>query len=164
MDVSGWTIEQRMRFPDYCFGNRMLMGLSYSNSVAGSTRWRIHTTVLPAQICIWQTKILWRAVDSTMSFIRFGFRATLPTTQAQMDSAIPVLPDFGDVSHSPPRVWLPSGGHEVWAFDLRKGMATSSLKLTLEIYAQVAPVTVLFAFVYSLLPTDMAGWLAHNKV
>lgn len=164
MDVSGWTLAQKMELPDWCFGSRKLMGVSQTRAVPGATDWVIHTTNLPLEICIWQVRIFWRHQDDWASFIRMGFRATVPVNTGQMDTAIPILPDFGNVVYTPPRIHCASGGHEVWAIDLRKGMNTGAHKMVMEMYVNTDKVSVIFTIVFSELPTEIPAHLDPNTV
>lgn len=165
MDVSGWTIDQKMRLPDWCFGNRSIISLTLGITGAGNFRWAISSVVLPTEICMWKLSILFRWCDNESSRVRFGFRATLPTSEAEMDTSMPVFPDLGDAAYSPPRIFLTDWGHEVWEFETRTGIVIGAgLKLTGEIKSAGTAAKVLLVIVYSGLPTNMAGWLAHNKV
>lgn len=164
MDVSGWTLAQRMRLPDWCFGDRSLVGLVIDANGVGVTNWEIHPKALPANIAIWQASIIPLRSDSTNDYIRMGLRATVPTSEAEMDTAIPILPDFGYFVWTPPRVYLSDGAFIPWTFNMRTAFATAGLKLVLELHSALGRVSTIFSFVYSELPTSMAGWLAHNKV
>lgn len=164
MDVSGWTIEQRMRFPDWCFGNRRILSVSVGNNTAGTFRWKISGTTLPDQICIWSVGIYPRYIDSYSSYIRLAFAATVPTTEAEMNAATPALPDFGELIYTPPRIYLADGGYEVWQIPLRKGMDVTGKKLVVELYCATVKVHLLPYLTFSELPTNMEGWLAHKKV
>lgn len=164
MDVSGWTIDQRMRLPDWCFGNRKIIALNMRAVGAGVFYWRISGVTLPQDICIWQIGMFPRFVDSMNSYFRVGLRATVPTSEAEMDEAVPVLPDFGAINYTPPRIHLMDGGTSVWQFFHRKGMETGGKKLVAELWCSTSDVALIFYMLYSELPTNMAGWLAHHKV
>jgi len=129
MDVSGWTIEQRMRLPDWCFGNRRIFSLTETVGVAAGLVWKKSPITLPANICLWSVGILPRLLDSWSSYIRVGFATAVPTSEAQMDASIPVMPDFGNYLYTPPRIYMAAAGTEVWQFNLRKGIATSGCSL-----------------------------------
>lgn len=164
MDISGWTVDQRMRFPDWCFGNRKVIGVSGTATGVGVFYWVAAFIVMPDPVCLWAVNIFPRKVSSTNDYIRVGFRASKPTSEAQMDESIPIFPNFPHPAHQPPRIFMSESGLEVWRFDVRKGMVTGGFKLVMEVHSATVKTSILFSLVYSELPTNMAGWMAHNKV
>lgn len=164
MDVSGWTVDQRMRFPDWAFGNRKVTSVSKTVNGPNGIGWKISAVALPDPICIWELCITPVVADVYPGILRIGLADTLPTTEDQMNATIPLLPDFGDLSLTPPRIVLGTARYEVWRFPIRKGMATGGKKVVIELRCPQTKLNLLIHLVYSELPTSMAGWLAHNKV
>lgn len=164
MDVSGWTIAQRMRFPDWCFGNRELVSVFTLNEAVGTYVYNISTLALPDPVCIWQ--VCFQSVpDATGGGrIRVGFAAAVPTNEAEMDAAVDFLPHFGHVVTGPNKILFQEPNYVFFSFDVRKGLVTGGKKLVSSTYCTVAKVRINCFLLVSGLPTDMAGWLAHSKV
>lgn len=159
IDVSGWSLDKRLRLPDWCFGNREVMSVSNTTTGVGNFSWKISGITLPTEICIWTLGILVRTNDSYISTVRIGFLDTLPTTIGEMDLAIPILPDFGSTTYTPPRIALADEGREVWQFNLRKGIDTGGLKMALELKCGGTEVALIVFLVYSELPTEIPAFL-----
>lgn len=164
MDVSGWTVDQRMRFPDWCFGNKKVISLYGFSTGVTTLTWDIHTLSLPDPVCIWEIMIMPLVNSHVYNYIRVGLTAKKPVNEAEMDASIPVLPDFGVVTYTPPRIYFSDDSKEILKFTLRKGMVTDGLYLTTEAFSNDVKISILIALVISELPTQMAGWLAHHKV
>lgn len=163
MDVSGWTIEQKMRLPDWCFGQRQLVMAGGTASGAGTKVWDISELALPQQICVWQMGIIPRHLSSASDYVRIGFNSTLPTSEAEMDTSIPLLEYFGWTLYSPPRIIMPATGTELWEFFLRRGMDTEGKKLTVEVACVITKISLIVYMLYSELPSSMISWLSHNQ-
>ena len=163
MDISKrWTIDERMRLPDWCFGSREVAGVSRTAVGVGVTAWAISALALPKEACIWEVGIIPRAIDSTNSYVRFGLNDTLPTNTGEMDLSIPILPNFGTSPPQPPKIYLATGV-EVWKFAPRKGLDTKGKKLTIELNCFTGPKVAMFVYVvFSGLPTNISGWLANQ--
>ncbi|MBA7679125.1 hypothetical protein ES703_87408 [subsurface metagenome] len=164
MDVSSWTLAQRMRLPDWCFGNRDLLMLSLGVWTGGGFGWVIGAEALPQQICIWQMGVVIRRNESADNYFRLGMRATIPTTEAHMNDSTPLFPKWGNINYTPPRITLPAETDQVWFFNTRNGIDTGGLKFVGEIWGDDCAAMAQVNIVYSELPTSMAGWLAHHKV
>ena len=121
MKIKRWTIDEKMRLPDWCFGNRKIISLALTVSGAGTLGWKISGVSLPVQICIWTFGLYPVSIDNKYSWIRCGLRETVPTSSAEMDTSIPIMPNFGSISQTPPVMYLAPGANEILQFALRKG-------------------------------------------
>lgn len=166
MDVSGWTIEQRMRFPPWCYGNRLMYNCRMSNIVAGSMTWTISNDPLPDPACIWALGfILWTG-DHPWSYWRMGLRSTIPTSEAEMNTCQNIFPDFGNQTFAPPRINVATISGSYYQLPLAYGLVTGGKKFVIEGLLNAAGGNLIFNayLIVSGLPTSMAGWLAHHKV
>ncbi len=166
MDVSDWTIDQRMRLPDWCFGNRKLLSLQVNVIAEGSFRWYITTESLPDPACIWAVGFSVSDSDQKYNYIRMGLADNVPMNEAQMDATTPLFPYFGSTVFAPPKIYVPTKSGVAFYIVSRKGLVTGGKKFVAEAWLNVGG-TILFGHLYILvseLPTSMAGWLAHNKV
>lgn len=166
MDVTGWTVDQRMRLPDWCFGNRSLIGLRLTTTTPGGYDWDIAALALPDPCCIWGLGLNITQSDQRSSFVRMGLATAVPTSSAEMDATTPLFPYFGNAVYTPPRVHFPTIGGPAYFIPVRKGMVTGGKKFVGEIYLHGAGTALLLDvyLIVSGLPTHMAGWLAHHKV
>lgn len=164
MDVTGWTMEQRMRLPDWCFGNRQIISVYLVNDTPASRAWAISTIALPDPACIWQFAYTWMPDVAGSGWVRVGLADAVPVNQAQMDAADPILPYFGSPTETPPVICPPSFQTMYVAIDTRRGIVTGGKKLVVEIRCGAAKTKIVVWVLVSCLPTDMAGWLAHNIV
>lgn len=162
MNIKRWTIDERMRLPDFCFGNRQVISVSKTASGPAAFSWAISDKGLPDPACIWVFGVLPRRVDNTNNYCRVSLGDTLPTNEAEMNATQPVLPQFGALAWTPPRIYPPTTTMTVWQFDLRKGMVTGGKKLILECYASIDAMAAIAFIVVSELPTNISGWLAHS--
>lgn len=165
MDVTGWTVEQKMRLPDWCFGHTLLLSCRAYLPTADSWGWWITTQALPDPACIWAVGMLVWESDYRGNYIRMGLSDTLPTSEAEMNGAQNIFPDLGDNNFTPPIVNVPVFAGQFFHIPLKKGLATGGKKFVLEGRVHSTG-TYLLAIVYIVvtkLPTSMAGWLAHNK-
>ena len=166
MDVSDWTIAQRMRLPDWCFGSRETYIAHGGVASPDTYNWGISDNALPDPACIWEFVILLGASDYAYNKVRIGLSDTVPTSKEEMDATDNIFPDFGDKATTPPGIncgIIP--GMFFW-ISLRRGLATGGKKLVMEAKRHASG-TILIAdiiLVISTLPTDMAGWMAHSKV
>lgn len=164
MDITGWSIEQRMRLPDWCFGNRELTGAYVSRNPTGLV-WAIGTLVLPDPACIWTVYITSMPNAGMMSYVRVGLADTVPTSEAEMNAAVEILPHGWQARAGPNRISLLSGAYALLVYDVRRGMATGGKKLVIEMDNIFYGWNRVEAdLIVSGLPTDMAGWLAHSPV
>lgn len=164
MDVSTWTVDQRMRLPDWCFGNRMLIGLFHNNTHPGTTEWAIRDIALPDPVCIWEFWYLIIETAANYGTYRAGLADTVPVNVAQMDEALEIYPYFG-IDHAGPNYIIrktEDATHVV--IKLRKGMVTGGKKLVMEVGSVAGTARGFFGLLVSGLPTNMAGWMAHNPV
>lgn len=164
MDVSGWTIDQKMRLPDWCFGNRQVIAAYANTPEIATCYWGISEIALPDPVCIWSLGWWLGKAASAYYDFRFGLRDTVPTSIAEMDTAVEILPYLGSPHAGPNTLRVEYIETAVSQIDLKKGMVTGGKKLVVEIKSSVQWVACNVFLVCSELPTDMASWLAHNKV
>ena len=163
MDVSGWTTDQRMRLPDWCFGNRQLVSVRVNATSATSNQWGISTIVLPDPVCIWEIMFEVESVGGGYGYFRIGLAHVVPTSQPEMNLADDILPDYGLPYAGPKDIFFLQITSAKWKFKLRKGMATGGKKLVVENSCTAPDFHIIVSMTVSGLPTSMAGWLAHNK-
>lgn len=164
MDVSGWTIDQRMRFPDWCFGNRQLIGCQVHCILADQYYFAISDVALPDPVCIWAFHFWVLTAGNMEGAFRIGLRATVPTNEAEMDTATEIFPYVGAPTAGPNKVRHAFRYTTPIMLPVRQGMVTGGLKLVGALYSTFADVRGDLVLEVSGLPTQMAGWLAHHKV
>lgn len=164
MDVSEWTIDQRMRLPDWCFGNRTLIGCQVIIAGAITNFWGISEIALPDPCCIWQLVYFFRPSEFTRLNLRIGLAATVPTSEAEMDAAKEIFPYFGSPATGPNILRIGILYSTPMSIMMRKGMATDGLKLVCQGYFSDGTGYCNVGLLCSGLPTSMAGWMAHNRV
>lgn len=164
MDVSGWTVDQRMRLPDWCFGNRQVIAAYASSPEIATFYWGISEIALPDPVCIWSLGWWLGKAESAFYDFRFGLRDTVPTNEAEMDTAIEILPYLGSAHAGPNYLRVEYLETAIVQINLKKGMVTGGKKLVVEFKSSIAWAALNVFLVCSALPTDMAGWLAHSKV
>lgn len=164
MDVSNWTIEQRMRLPDWCFGTRMVTSTYNWNVEIGTFKWEIGSLKLPDPACIWALTVTTHPDDGAKGNLRIGLNPTVPTSHEEMDGVTEIFPHYGNPHAGPNEIVLLSGKHVYWTLPTRKGIETKEYYLVSELNCTVPVIRVDVALTVSGLPTSMAGWLAHSKV
>ena len=164
MDVSGWTVQQRMRFPDWCFPNRQLISAYAYNNVADTYVLSISTIALPDPAVIWEFDYWGQPSGDGYGNLRVGLAAAVPTNVAEMDAAQELFPDYG-IANAGPNI-IPLSAKVGWHImhGVRKGLTTGGKYLVTETYCAAPIIRSNATLLVSGLPTDMAGWLAHSKV
>lgn len=158
MDVTGWDIASRMKLPDWCFGARSTDGVYLPCDEATTKYWGISTLVLPDPVCIWSVGWFSRQKSSSHLEIRAGLRATVPTSEAEMDEAVEILPGVGEPMTGPDKIKTITPYSLGTFFHLRKGIVTTGLKLVLQALSSSDAAPLSFFMVYSALPTKVPGW------
>lgn len=163
MDVSGWTIDQRMRLPDWCFGNRHFIMCNVSTGTTEPFQWGISEFAFPDPACIWLFDLLYLPFTDGKGYVRVGMADAVPTSEAEMDAAAEIFPGYGFPNPGPNviSVWQTVFIHRALA--VRKGLVTGGKKLVVETYRFSGSYIIDCSFLVSELPTSMAGWLVHNK-
>lgn len=163
MDVSDWTVDQRMRLPDWCFGNRTVIGISILCPLLETGYYGISEIALPDPACIWQVGWWYKTDTISGVTLRIGLRATIPTSVPDMDDATEILPYMGSPHAGPNEIFMTIRESLPFFINLRKGMVTGGKKLVVRSYSDAAQAHANVCLIVSELPTSMAGWLAHNK-
>jgi len=164
MDVSGWTVDQRARLPDWCFGNSEAIGCQVCCEVADNTFWGISEIELPDPACIWSMAWWFRQNAYCNHMFRFGLAEEVPVNVGQMDAATEILPYVGKPATGPNELRQGTAESNIQQLFLRRCMATGGLKLVVQLGSSVQWATIDLIIIVSGLPTSMAGWLAHHRV
>ncbi len=162
MNLKRWTIDERMRLPDYCFGNRQIISVYLGNANVGTFKWTISEIGLPDPCCIWNAQFGSYPSTSGTGYLRVGLADAVPTSEAEMNEAVELFPNYGDAWKTPNAITLRSGNFAFWTFDIRKGLATASKKIVMEVQCTDRIMRCFFAIVVSGLPTNISGFLAHS--
>lgn len=162
VDVSGWSLAKRMALPDWCFGNREAIGCEVNCVNADQDYWAISEIVLPDPVCFWSLGFWFRQPAFARIRFRFGLRATIPTSVAEMNGATEILPYIGAITTGPN--YLRIGSFDTFVTDLvlRKGMATGGLKLVMEVQSTSVNTRADLFVVYSELPTEIPAFSNPN--
>lgn len=164
MDISRWTIDERMQLPDYCFGQRFLSGVQISCTVPSGFVWRIADKVWPDPACIWSVNIICRESDHQWNWVRFGLADTVPTSSGEMDAAQNILPEFGNNAYAPPAFSMFGDTGYVVSVPVRKGIITGGKRLVVEAFLNEAGTKVggWVGLNVSALPKNISGYLANQ--
>lgn len=163
MDVSGWTVDQRMRLPDWCLGNRQVVGVYLENLVAGVDQFGASIVPMPDPVCIWSILFEMMPTGGGTGYVRIGINDHVPVDAADMDGSVQILPDYGVFYTGPNIIMCIAGVFNTWNLQTRLGMDTNNFHLVVQNHCIVADFRSQVSMVISGLPTSMAGWMAHNK-
>lgn len=110
MDVRGWPLDRLMMLPDYCFGRRWDVGLSFY-AIAEQSYFDQSVFPLPDLCVLWELAI--NVVDSLgdVGYLRLGLSDYLPTTEGQFNDVEPILYSYGADAYGPRRIYLNSYMH-----------------------------------------------------
>jgi len=164
MDITGWTLAQRMRFPEWTFGNKTLIGVMLGNSVVGTDVFGISTIALPDPCCIWKAMFYNLSNPGAQSWMRIGLNDVVPTTVAEMDACDEIFPDFGNPAAGPNNIIFYNDGVTYFAIDAYQGMVTGGQYLVMQVHNTGGSVRLQIALTVTELPSNLAGWLEHNIV
>lgn len=164
MDVSGWTLAKRMELPDWCFGNKWIIGCPVKTLLTGTNYWGISEVSLPDPVCIWTLGCWVRTEEFVSLTTRIGLRATIPTSDVEMDAAIEMFPLLGAPRVGPNLVRFGFLYSEAFFMKVRKGMNTDGLKLVVQVCSTVLNVYVQFSLLVSELPTRIPAHLDPNTI
>lgn len=157
-----WTIDERMRLPDWCFGNRHMIGVYRSNFVPGTFNWGISELPFPDPACIWAANIISTPTNTGQGSVRIGLGNILPTSTVEMDAAVEIFPNFGIPRAGPNQIPFYGVSTIQYQIFVRKGMVTAAKKLIIESYCHAGDVRFEVVLIVSGLPTNISGWLAHS--
>jgi len=160
MDISRWTIDERMCLPDWCFGNRELNAVYVYNNIVGSRAWGISAIPLPDPVCIWEFSYFAMESAGNAGNYRAGLANKIPTTEAEMNEAVEIYPYFGLARDGPNLVIREQEAFTYLVVPFRKGMVTGGKYLVVENYCVSGSARISFSLLVSSLPTNISGWLA----
>jgi len=159
IDVTGWTLAQKMRLPDWCFGNRKIIGVFKDEGVVTTFDWNISEDALPDPACIWQVLFVSQPDLGGKGYMRVGLDTDVPTSVAEMNAATELFPSIGEAHAGPNIISFYGERPFYWSVDLRKGMVTGGKKLVIEVYCSVTKVRFDCELVVSGLPTEVPAFL-----
>lgn len=164
MNITGWTLAQRMRFPEWCFPNRQLVSAYGYNDVVASHTWAISTIALPDPAVIWEFDYWCQPNVASRGDLRLALADVVPANTADMDAALEIFPDYGIIQAGPNKI--PLNAELPWYImhRVKKGMVTGGKYLVTETRCGAGVMRTNVALLVSGLPTDMAGWMEHSRV
>ena len=84
IDISGWSLGEKMMLPDHAFGVRNLV--TFSNSVPTvTTEWHRFLSALPDHIVIWNIKAITGAIPPAFGTVRLALGDVVPTSDAEFN-------------------------------------------------------------------------------
>lgn len=162
MNVSRWTIEERMRLPDFTFGQRQIIGCYGYNPNPATTNWGISTVGLPDPACIWSFGYVALMGPTGDCEMRTALRATIPTSQAEMNDSLDFIPYYGYEEAGPNAIRITTGSKQFVNIPMRRGLSTGGRKLVIENRCAAGVSRFQVYVLVSGLPTNISGWLAHS--
>lgn len=132
MDVTGWTLAERARLPDWCFPTRQLIGCYGWNAGVGTYNWGISAIALPDPALIWVFGYVALVGALGEGDFRVGLNAVVPTTIAEMDAVQDFLPYYGYEMPGPNAVRIMAGSKQAVHFPIRLALVTGAKKLVIE--------------------------------
>jgi len=164
MDVSGWTIAQRMELPDWCFPTRYLIGCYGWNNVAASINWEISNVTLPDPACIWDFGYVALVDDVSSCDFRVGLNDVVPTTVPEMNDVQDFVPNYGYNQAGPNAVRIMPGSKQAVNFHLRLGLVTGGKYLVIENHNLAGTSRFQVYVLVSGLPTQLPAHMDPNTV
>ncbi len=158
MDVSGWALAKRMKIPDQYFPDREIVSVYDSESSATTFEWGISGVALPDPVCIWELGIQIVSSGSALSYVRLGLRSAVPTSEAEMNGAKNIFPDLGDLTKTPPAIYMAAVYPFQMRFTCKKGFVTAGDKFVMELYNVTGVLSIMASMLISGLPTDVPAW------
>lgn len=162
MDISRWTIDERMMLPDFCFGSRKVVSAYSDNLVPGSNTFAASVIKIPDPVCIWS--IMFEAIptDGGYGYLRFGLNNHLPVDDADMSTSAEILPAYGINVPGPNLILCLAQVFASWNFNVRKGMVTHDNYLVIQNSCLLVNLKVQVSLVISELPKNISGYLANQ--
>lgn len=159
IDVSGLSLAERMALPDWCFGNRQLIGVYVSQTGPSNYIWGISDIALPDPCCIWQLQIDSMPNPGGRGTMRFGLANTVPTSDGEMDNADEIFPYFGQPNTGPNLINVYGLEYMAFIIDARKGMVTGGKKLVVQLFARDDTNRIDCRLLVSALPDEIPAFL-----
>lgn len=164
MDISGWSLADRMRAPDWCFYNREAIGCEVNCVLADTDYWAISEIYLPDPVCFWSLAFWFRSPAFARVRFRFGLRSTVPVNAAQMNDATEILPYVGAPTAGPNFLRVGQYDSVFYQLMLRKGMVTGAKKLVFEVQSTSVNTRADLVMIFSALPKNIPAHLDFNTV
>lgn len=105
MHIEHWPINRKMRLPDWCFGRRFVVGLSF---IVGAEQvyYDICEIPLPDLAVMWELSIWVPDGISPDSYLRLALGDQLPLTQVAFEAMEPLFQTIGSPTVGPRRIWM----------------------------------------------------------
>lgn len=158
MNIEKWTVDKIMQLPDHVFGERYL--ISCELAVSGDNiAWSISEYSFPNKAVLWSVNVMWAYSSVTTAFVRMGMAMKIPTSAAQMDQSLPILPECGRVGTKPRKLYgFQYNGME--AYFIRKLIQPQGRKLVIESNAWTDKAIVIrVGAVVSAIPKEVPDWM-----
>lgn len=133
MDVSGWTLAERMALPDWCFGMPKVYGFFIFNNADGISNFWIDNEDLPDPACIWSLQLISMPDALATGWLRLGMCDIVPANTAQMDACDEIFPKLGRAAAGPNDMIFYGGVFTEMKVMVRKGIVTGSKNLVGEL-------------------------------
>lgn len=163
MDIRNWPIDKIMQLPDYCFGQRWLIGLASTASDIGPS-YDISEMALPEWTVIWNLCFWYLQIDEKFMAISLALGDNRPTTEAEFERFEVLFRDFAYYT-APRREFqiMPAGGS--YNVPMRKIVHTAGRRLVGRLYYGATGVqyaTVILTI--SSIPTEVPDCLLSGLV
>lgn len=92
IDISNWPIQDVMMLPDYCFGRRWLVGLTFTLTGPGAV-YVLSPAKMPDKFVIWNMTINLRWATSSSILATFGMGEQSPGSALEFDNLPKIFPE-----------------------------------------------------------------------
>ena len=165
LDLQGWSIEDKLRLPDWCFGRRYIVSVTWQASAYGTDAYDISEDCFPEEAVIWEVVLSFDRVSANDNYVRLALGSQLPANEAGFMELEPLLRGFGLTGPEPRKIRVPNN-FRVIRFCLRQYFAPGGRRLV--VFNRV-PTTAAFGsgeviVVVSGLPKEVPDWLISGQV
>lgn len=161
MHIEHWSINRVLRLPDWMFGRRFEIGVSFLIEQE-QIYYDICEIPLPNLCVIWELSIWVPDGISSDSFLRLALGDHLPGAQTEFEVMEPVFQSIGSPTVGPRRIWLSSAGQ--WGVNtLRKVIEPQGRRLVGEVENNGSGTgNVMAILIVSSIPREIPEWMVSG--
>lgn len=161
MNIENWSIEKKMQLPEWCYGTKYVISAA-ARILGVGPEYDISELSFPDVAVIWQVAITHVISNSFDNYFRVGLAMQIPTTAAEMNQSMELLPGYG-TKGSKPRIMNSYSPHKHEKFECKIPIKPQGRKLVVEVVAVATKeIAIRMAVVVSSIPKEVPDWVVSG--
>ena len=163
MNISNWPDMVRMTLPDWIFGQRLPVSVSYYTTQAGIV-YAISDQALPDKCVVWQISYLWGRVAGSLISISIKLGDHLPGAAAEYEAMQEVMEGIGHQGVGFKQTYFDYTTAQV-KWDMKKLIYPQGNRLVMRVnFVATAVGLAKVVMIVSSLPTEIPEWYRSGQL